>query len=90
MLGRMADGVLITGVYGSGKSTVAAEVADQLERQQVAYAALDLDWLTWFEVPGLDHDTFIQNPDGTRTLDDTDFMVISVRPGAVIFVSPSA
>lgn len=43
------DGVLITGVYGAGKSAVAAEIAELLERQRVSYAALDLDWLTWFD-----------------------------------------
>lgn len=48
------DGVLITGVYGTGKSSVAAEIADTLERRGVAYGALDLDWLTWFDVPGMD------------------------------------
>ncbi len=50
------DGVLITGVYGSGKSTVAAEIAEQLERRGISYAALDLDWLTWFEVDDLDEE----------------------------------
>ena len=50
------DGVLITGVYGSGKSTVAAEIAEQLERRSISYAALDLDWLTWFEVDDLDEE----------------------------------
>jgi excinuclease UvrABC ATPase subunit len=29
-----AEGVLITGVYGSGKSSVAAEIAYLLERQE--------------------------------------------------------
>lgn len=48
------DGVLITGVYGSGKSSVAAEIAETLEHRGVSYGALDLDWLTWFEVPGMD------------------------------------
>ena len=48
------DGVLITGVYGTGKSSVAAEIAETLERRGVPYGALDLDWLTWFEVPGMD------------------------------------
>jgi hypothetical protein len=48
------DGVLITGVYGSGKSTVAAEIAEQLERRGISYGAIDLDWLTWFETPDLD------------------------------------
>ena len=48
------DGVLICGVYGTGKSSIAAEIADTLERQGVSYGALDLDWLTWFDVPGMD------------------------------------
>ena len=51
------DGVLITGVYGTGKSSVAAEVAETLERRGVSYGALDLDWLTWFDVPGVDRAT---------------------------------
>jgi hypothetical protein len=48
------DGVLIAGVYGAGKSAVAAEIAETLERRGVSYGALELDWLTWFEVPGMD------------------------------------
>jgi adenylylsulfate kinase-like enzyme len=51
---REVDGVLISGVYGTGKSSVAAEIAETLERRRVSYGALDLDWLTWFEVPGMD------------------------------------
>ena len=39
-----AEAVLITGVFGSGKSSVAAELADLLEREGLSYAALDLDW----------------------------------------------
>jgi hypothetical protein len=27
-----------------------------LERRNVAYAAIDLDWLKWFHVPGVDAD----------------------------------
>jgi len=42
-----AEGVLITGVYGSGKSSVAAEIAYLLEEQQRPYALLDLDYLGW-------------------------------------------
>jgi adenylylsulfate kinase-like enzyme len=49
------DGVLICGVYGTGKSSLAAEIAETLERHGVSYGALDLDWLTWFDVPGMDH-----------------------------------
>ena len=48
---EVATGVLITGVYGTGKSSVAAEIAVLLERQASRCAALDLDWLMWFD-PG--------------------------------------
>jgi shikimate kinase len=41
--------VLITGVYGAGKSTVAADIADILERRRVPYGAIDLDWIMWFD-----------------------------------------
>ena len=40
-------GVLITGVYGSGKSSVAAEIAYLLEQRRQPYALLDLDYLGW-------------------------------------------
>jgi hypothetical protein len=49
--------VLLTGVYGTGKSSVAVEIADILEERSVPYAALDLDWLTWFDAPG--HDSHV-------------------------------
>jgi hypothetical protein len=42
-----AGGVLITGVYGSGKSSVAAEIAYLLEQRGEPYALLDLDYLGW-------------------------------------------
>jgi hypothetical protein len=41
------DGVLLTGVYGSGKSSVAAELAYLLEQRSEPYALLDLDYLSW-------------------------------------------
>jgi hypothetical protein len=41
------EGVLITGVYGAGKSSVAAEVASVLETRGDRYALLDLDYLSW-------------------------------------------
>ena len=47
-----ADGILVTGVYGAGKSSVVEELAEMLERHHLAYLALDLDWLRWFHVPG--------------------------------------
>jgi len=34
-------------VYGSGKSSAAAEIAYVLEQQGAAYALLDLDYLGW-------------------------------------------
>jgi thymidylate kinase len=43
----MAEGVLITGVYGSGKSTIGAEIAYLLEQRRQPYALLDLDFLGW-------------------------------------------
>jgi hypothetical protein len=45
--GHGADGVLLTGVYGSGKSSVAAEIAYLLEQRGEPYALLDLDYLSW-------------------------------------------
>src|SRR5438270_7369680 len=41
------EGILITGVYGSGKSSVAAEIAYLLEQRRQPYALLDLDFLGW-------------------------------------------
>jgi Adenylylsulphate kinase len=43
----LAEGVLLTGVYGSGKSSVAVEIAYLLEQQGTPYALLDLDFLSW-------------------------------------------
>jgi adenylylsulfate kinase len=45
------EAVLITGAYGTGKSSVAAEMAEMLESHDVPYAAIDLDWLAWANVP---------------------------------------
>ncbi len=41
--------VLLTGSYGVGKSTVALEIADLLEKSGESFAVLDLDFLGWFE-----------------------------------------
>ena len=51
----MAEGVLITGVYGSGKSSVAAEIAYLLQQRRQPYALLDLDFLAWVGVDFDDH-----------------------------------
>ena len=44
---RSNVGVLITGVYGAGKSTVAAEISYLLEQRRQPYALLDVDFLGW-------------------------------------------
>ncbi len=41
------EAVLVTGAFGTGKTTVVAEMAELIERQGFHYAALDLDWLAW-------------------------------------------
>ena len=41
------EGVLITGVYGAGKSSVAVEMCTLLEGQQRPFALLDLDYFGW-------------------------------------------
>ena len=52
----MAEGVLITGVYGSGKSSVAAEIAYLLQERRQPYALLDLDFLGWGAVIFNEHE----------------------------------
>jgi len=46
------EAVLITGVYGTGKTSVTEEVAALLDTQDAPYAAIDLDWLIWANVEG--------------------------------------
>ncbi len=46
-----ARAVLISGVYGTGKSTTAVELVDRLDAAGVPAAAIDLDWLNWFGAP---------------------------------------
>jgi RimJ/RimL family protein N-acetyltransferase len=42
-----AEALLITGLFGTGKSSVAVEIADILEKRGRRYAVIDLDWLCW-------------------------------------------
>jgi hypothetical protein len=44
------EAVLICGAYGTGKSSMAAEMAELLEARDVPYAAIDLDWLAWANI----------------------------------------
>ena len=41
------EGVLATGVYGTGKTSVCEQLAELLQSAGVAYGAIDLDWLGW-------------------------------------------
>jgi len=41
------EALLITGLFGTGKSSVAVEIADVLESRDLPYAVIDLDWLCW-------------------------------------------
>ena len=45
-----AEAVLVTGVYGSGKSTVIADIGKLLQDRGEPYGLLDVDWLGWFNV----------------------------------------
>lgn len=46
------EAVLIPGVFGSGKSSVAEEIAEVLENEGLPYALVDLDYLVWFDKDG--------------------------------------
>ncbi len=41
--------MLITGLFGTGKSSVGAEIAYVLEHRGAPFALLDLDWFEWFD-----------------------------------------
>jgi hypothetical protein len=47
-----AEAVLITGIYGTGKTSVVEEIAAMLDTRDTPYAAIDLDWLIWANVEG--------------------------------------
>ena len=57
------EGLLITGRFGTGKSTVLEEIAAVLEDRGAPFAAIDLDWLAWFDVPGgaAEHEMLVRN-----------------------------
>jgi adenylylsulfate kinase len=42
-----ARAILVTGTVGSGKTSVAIEIGELLEADDVPYALVDLDWLGW-------------------------------------------
>jgi hypothetical protein len=59
------EAVLIMGLFGSGKSSVAVEMADILEKRGVRYAVVDLDWLSWgwagSDEEGAEHRMMLRN-----------------------------
>jgi adenylylsulfate kinase-like enzyme len=63
--------VLLTGVFGSGKSAVAVEIGELLEQRGVPYAVIDLDGLSWFSSgqgeEGEVHRVLLQNLAAVRT-----------------------
>ena len=65
MNGGVQGAVLLTGVYGSGKSSVAQEIAHLLEKRNAPYALLDLDYLGWFDTRGeggpTEHSVMLKN-----------------------------
>lgn len=53
------ESVLLAGVFGVGKSTVAADMASILEATGTPYGAIDLDWLAWTNANGSTRADFI-------------------------------
>lgn len=53
--------MLVTGVFGSGKSSVAAEVGYLLEQRGELYALLDLDYLGWVGDHATGHAMMLRN-----------------------------
>ncbi len=48
------EGVIFTGVYGVGKSSVVEEITNCLDQSDANYGAVDVDWLWWFNNSELD------------------------------------
>ena len=51
-----AHALLVCGAYGTGKTSLVKEMANHLEERGVRYAAIDMDWLGWFDTGEPDHD----------------------------------
>jgi hypothetical protein len=45
------EALLVTGIYGSGKTSLVEELADHYERFPMPFGAIDLDWLGWYQLP---------------------------------------
>lgn len=73
-----AEAVLLGGLFGVGKSTVAADMAALLEMAGVPYAALDLDWLAW------------TNANGSTRVDFIDMLARNLRAVASNYLAAGA
>ena len=67
---RDASAVLLAGVYGAGKSTLAVELVDRLADVGEHAAAIDLDWLGWYGAPT----SWDEHEDPRLTLEHLAFM----------------
>ena len=63
-----AEAVLVTGAFGTGKTSAIEEIADILEARGVRYGAIDLDWLSWFD-PGSGGDHWAGTPVMLKNVD---------------------
>ena len=63
-----AEAVLVTGAFGTGKTSTIEEIADILEARGVRYGAIDLDWLSWFD-PGSGGDHWAGTPVMLKNVD---------------------
>jgi hypothetical protein len=69
------EAIVISGVYGVGKTTTTAQIADLLEARGMRYAALDLDWLSWAWAPDGGHEPAVDR----LMLEHLDLVVRNLR-----------
>lgn len=70
--------LLITGAYGTGKTTLACELVEVLADRRIPCAAIDIDWLDWAWIPG----------DRPHTVND--IMLANLRAMIVTFTAAGA
>jgi hypothetical protein len=73
-----ADAVLVTGVYGAGKSTVVADIGALLGERGERYGLLDVDWLGWFD-SGISHREHRRSVLGNLATVSSGFVIAGVR-----------
>jgi adenylylsulfate kinase-like enzyme len=73
-----ADAVLVTGVYGAGKSTVVADIGALLGERGQQYGLLDVDWLGWFD-SGISHREHRRAVLGNLATISSGFVIAGVR-----------